>query len=375
MKIQAEQRTDLWKSDLDWPDYETYVFGTLQRLMPGDKIMQNVAMKGTLSGRSRQIDIVVDRLYEGTSMRVAVDCKCYKRKVNIKDVEAFLGMLEDLGIRKGALVTTKGYSKSAYNRAQNGSGQTELRIISPERLSDFQHMGDAYAWVETVAAIVSPPQGWVVDNEDTRPERMQFSMYPLGHTRDSAMHRGAFIYGNIILKREANASIESIARAHEIDAIKNYPNARFKWLESPRLSTDATANPVKTLLRLGYPDESESWPEFSLYIDHPKAVLVLVLQCPLGEDDRYLPSLIRVGEKAIMTGIVDQRLERTRAINGRIAVYWNKAKYVEVTAVRVKWRFGLFSGYGVHIEPAAVEVDGVDEVLSVAKSTCGVLHP
>ena len=30
-------------------------------------------------------------------------------------------------------------------------------------------------------------------------------------------------------------------------------------------------------------------------------------------------------------------------------------------------RFRLFSGYGVHIEPAAVEVDGVDEVLPVAK--------
>ena len=103
---------------MDWPDYETYLFGTLQRLMPGAKVRQNVTMKGALSGRSRQVDIVVDRPYEGTSMSVAVDCKCYKRKVNIKDVEAFLGMLEDLGIRKGALVTTKGYSKSAYNQVQ-----------------------------------------------------------------------------------------------------------------------------------------------------------------------------------------------------------------------------------------------------------------
>jgi len=29
-------------------------------------------------------------------------------------------------------------------------------------------------------------------------------------------------------------------------------------------------------------------------------------------------------------------------------------------------RFRLFSGYWVHIEPAAVEVDGVDEVLPIA---------
>ena len=38
-------------------------------------------------------------------------------------------------------------------------------------------------------------------------------------------------------------------------------------------------------------------------------------------------------------------------------------------------RFRLLSEYGVHVDPAAVEVDGVDEVLPVAKTTCRVLHP
>ena len=192
-------------------------------------------------------------------------------------------------------------------------------------------MGDAYAWVEPVAAIVSPPQGWVVDNEDTRPERMQFTMYPLGHNRDSAhAFRRTLVYGNIILKREANPSIESIAKAHEMAAVKAYPMGRFERLAPPRFSADPTGTPARTILRLGYTDERGQWPEFSLYIDHPKGVLVLVLNCAQGEEDRYLPMLIWVGEKAILTEIVDQRLEWTRAVNGRITVYWNKARYVEV---------------------------------------------
>ncbi|MGD0520106.1 MAG: restriction endonuclease [Terracidiphilus sp.] len=330
MRIQGEQRMDLWTKALDWQDYETYIFGTLQRLLPGAHIQQNVTMRGIISGRSRQIDVLVERDYAGVILSIVVDCKCYKRKVNIKDVEAFLGMLEDLGIRKGALVTTKGYSKSAYERAQNGSRQTELRIITPERLSEFQHMGDAYLWVEPVGAIVSPPQGWVADNEDTRPEKMQFVMYPLGHTRDSALRRGPFIYGNIILKRESKPSIESIAESHELEAIETHPDATFKRLEPPRFSAGANAKPAQTILREGGQHPGDEWPEFSLYIDHPKGVLLLVLHCHRLDVKKYLQLLIWAGEKAILTNAVDKRLRRSREVNGRIAVYWNRAKYVEI---------------------------------------------
>src|SRR6266700_2628453 len=40
-----------------------------------------------------------------------------------------------------------------------------------------------------------------------------------------------------------------------------------------------------------------------------------------------------------------------------------------------KWRFRLFSGFRSQVKPAAVEVDGVNEVLFVPKSTRRVLHP
>src|ERR1017187_5026754 len=39
------------------------------------------------------------------------------------------------------------------------------------------------------------------------------------------------------------------------------------------------------------------------------------------------------------------------------------------------WLFRLFSGWRGEIQPAAVEVDGVDEVLFVAEATGRVLHP
>src|ERR1017187_10474757 len=42
---------------------------------------------------------------------------------------------------------------------------------------------------------------------------------------------------------------------------------------------------------------------------------------------------------------------------------------------QVVWLFRLFSGCRGEIQPAAVEVDGVDEVLFVAEATGRVLHP
>ena len=226
MKLGARQRTDLWFSKIEWRDYESYVFGTLQRLNPGSIVRHNVALRGTLTGRSRQIHIPIERNFGGVAYKIAVDCKRYKRGVDVKHVEAFLGMLEDLGMTKGVMITTKGYSKSALLRAKLGSRKVELHILSPDRLSEFQHIGDAFLWAEPLAAVLNTPEGWVADNEDSRPERAQFAMYSLGHTRVSAQRLGAYLYGNIILKTDIQPNMESIATGHEKATADKFPAPR-----------------------------------------------------------------------------------------------------------------------------------------------------
>ena len=58
-------------------------------------------------------------------------------------------------------------------------------------------------------------------------------------------------------------------------------------------------------------------------------------------------------------------------------VWVPKYRYRVLTAPVGKelWLFRLFSGFRGHIQSAAVEVDGVDEVLLVPKASRGVLHP
>lgn len=184
MEISANQQACVWPSEWKWSDYESYVSGYLEREIPGAIVQRNVKISGTKTGRPRQVDVLVERNLGPLALKIAIDCKCYGRKVNVKDVESFLGMLDDIRVSKGVLVTTKGYTKTAHLRIERESRDIELRVLTPDRLSDFQHMGDAVLWHEPVAAIVSSPEGWVLDNQDSDPQQMQFAMYPLAVAAD-----------------------------------------------------------------------------------------------------------------------------------------------------------------------------------------------
>jgi hypothetical protein len=83
--------------------------------------------------------------------------------------------------------------------------------------------------------------------------------------------------------------------------------ASFERLPSITRKARHGGEPEQTVLRIGRIHAGYKGPEYSLYIDHPKGVLLLVLYCPEGKDDVYLPLLKWVGEKALMLDCVDQR--------------------------------------------------------------------
>jgi hypothetical protein len=170
------------------------------------------------------------------------------------------------------------------------------------------------AWNGPVAAMVSAPKTWVIDNERrflqgcVDPSALpQFTMYPLGHTRDSALARGAFIYGKIILKSPDFPTVEAVAVSDEERVLKEVPSAKFEWLEPLERQTHLGNELEKTILRIGRIHSGYKGPEYSLYIDHPEGVLLLVLFCPEGDDDLYVPSLKWIGRKAIMMNCTDTR--------------------------------------------------------------------
>jgi hypothetical protein len=87
----------------DWRQFEQLAASIQSELAPDAKVTANAKLIGK-SGTLRQIDILIEQTAGQYELRIAVDCKDYKDPVDVKDVEAFLGLLEDVGAHKGAMI-------------------------------------------------------------------------------------------------------------------------------------------------------------------------------------------------------------------------------------------------------------------------------
>ena len=278
--------------ELNWKQYETYVFNLLRANFPGADIQKDVRLPGMRSNTQRQIDILVKQQVTGLNITIAFDCKNYNRKLNVRHVETFLSTLEDIGVSKGVIITGRGYSKAARDRARQGGRDIEVRVIEFQHLSDYHSVGSAIAWSGQVAMFVSAPSEWVIDNE---PVDTLFAMYPLGYTRESAIRHGAFIYGNVVRKDDTLPTLEAIVELHnrniEANAADHGSTARIEFLET------ISRKDERVLLRRAEIHKGYKGPEYTLYVERPQGVLLLVLLARAEEEQELRRNLEWVGQK------------------------------------------------------------------------------
>jgi hypothetical protein len=147
---------------MDWREYEKEVANEFAARYPRSKVTWNVKLPGSLSGIARQIDILVESALAGVPFRTAIDTKMYNRAVDVKDVEEFLGMMADVGVERGFMVTTQGYSPAALERAHRDTADIELDVLSLAEFKEFQSpIGIPFSGNKAV--ILPAPFGWVVD--------------------------------------------------------------------------------------------------------------------------------------------------------------------------------------------------------------------
>lgn len=100
-------------------------------------VTPNASLLGSISGVRRQIDILVDARWEaGPKRRIIFDAKRRKRKIDVKDVEAFEGMMRDVKASRGVLVCASGWTKAANTRADRN---IDLRLLSVEDAEEVDH--------------------------------------------------------------------------------------------------------------------------------------------------------------------------------------------------------------------------------------------
>ncbi|AVF03797.1 MULTISPECIES: restriction endonuclease [Devosia] len=114
-------------TEADFAKLEKLVARIQQQLAPDAEVLHNVKLPGRHSGRDRQIDVLMKNSVGQYEILIVIDCKDYKAPVDVKGVEEFWGLVDDVGGQKGVLVCPRGFSKSAKARAQ----KLQIDLYSP----------------------------------------------------------------------------------------------------------------------------------------------------------------------------------------------------------------------------------------------------
>ena len=105
---------------MDWRQYENEIFEAFKTAYPNAKISFNQKIIGRYSKIERQIDVLIEGRIAGKKIRLVIDGKYYSENIDVKEVDSFISMVEDIDAVQGILVTSKGYSEGAINRAYYG---------------------------------------------------------------------------------------------------------------------------------------------------------------------------------------------------------------------------------------------------------------
>jgi hypothetical protein len=224
-----------------------------------------------------------------------VDCKYFGKKVDVKDVDEFLGYLQDLKASKGVLITNNGYTEAAINRARFDTRDIELRIISTTELEAFQSFL-AVAYFGSDGVVISAPDGWLIDASPPRPQLAAF--HPLGVSRDEAFHTEGYIY-LAYSRKDANwPSLEHLLQFQEEKIRKHY--------QSPRIDYETRPLWEKRIARIRYLEASElrDTCESTLFLDFDDHIIYLNLLAPLAKRETYFRNLLWISEKLVPVKVV-----------------------------------------------------------------------
>jgi len=280
------------KKDLfmDWKDYEKEIHNYFNKKYSNLKITYNAKVVGKYSKKPRQIDVLIEGLIADFPIRIVVDAKFFSKKIDVKCVESFISMLEDVDAQQGMLITQKGYSQAAINRAHYGPNNLELDVLNFDDLLDGQGL-KAIPYSGESAILLSSPFGWIVDN--SKRDNTVATLYQRGISFEEASKRHEWIYCNFYKKDENIKSISDLLLKQNSRMNHIYKNLVIDEQQSP-----VRADGLEVHIRVAKFDELKGEYETTGFIDIGEDIVFFVLFSPSELQKRNIKKLIDVVENA-----------------------------------------------------------------------------
>jgi hypothetical protein len=274
----------------DWLKYEKTVFEYLQFDYAEAEVVHDVSLPGRLSGVPRQIDVLVTERFGVKTYVTAFEAKYYARKIDVKGVEEAIGLFLDVGVDRGVMITTMGYSDAALRRANADDVDIDLDILDLVELETFQTDGCAIPYKGPHGVVIPAPLGWIIDG--TRTAWGLARLYRRGVTFEQAHNQSEFMYVQFWNKEsEQISSLNDLIYSQNQGMLRDFPNAEIT-VESLDLG-QKSKGAIRTAANI-YPAL-----EVTAFAEFEKFILFVVLLTPKVVFNRNRRKLEYVVRKAL----------------------------------------------------------------------------
>ena len=124
---------------MDWKEYQYITAELLERAERIGKIDKNVLLPDKSSGRKRQIDALLEVKTKGRIIKIVIDAKYRKRKININDVGIVSELIDAVGADRGVIICPNGWSSYAKDRSKELG--LDLKLVTIEDAIEFFNPG------------------------------------------------------------------------------------------------------------------------------------------------------------------------------------------------------------------------------------------
>lgn len=266
---------------MDWKQYEDEIYQYYTSEFPSAKITRDAHVVGQYSDVERQIDVLIEDTIAGFHLRIAIDAKHRGKRIDVTDVEAFIGYCADVGANKGVLISPKGYTPAAASRVHNDGSDIELDVLNFSELKQFQGFG-AMPYSGEHGVFLLAPFGWVIDG--TKRKGFVATLYQRGYDLDQAAHAKEWMYVNFWAKDATASSMTTLIEIQDQDLLGEFPDAKITYLNSPQ------RNDVKTKIRC-FVEKTYPANEYTGFVEFDDFIFFCVLFSPPEFANRNLRKL------------------------------------------------------------------------------------
>jgi hypothetical protein len=277
-----------------WKEYEAQIAAYFRAEYTEAVITANAQLPGRFSKIDRQIDLLVESQTSDLNIRLVVDAKHFKERIDVCDVEQFLSFLRDVGADIGVMISPKGYSEAAVNRAFYDDSRVILDVLNLADLQQYQAFG-AIPFADGCGVLLPAPFGWLVDGRISAD--WLACLYPRGQQLAGAIGANEWIYVKISPKYGRAKTLEELLAVQRENMMK-LPNPKICMLPSVQRA-DKTPN----VIRKFETDRYEGFIEYTGFLDLETAVFFCVLFTPPELAEKNVRNLRYILRKALPVGV------------------------------------------------------------------------